>query len=70
MTQPLATAPTQRKNTRLGLAKWLREQGIDCPSIVLGSTFLLNGQTLKVVDASSTNTWGGNNALMKLVEAA
>ena len=60
-----------RKNTRLAIAKWLRDQGIDCgTTIKMHDKFEVNGQLLRLVDASSTNTWGGNNGLMKLEVAA
>jgi hypothetical protein len=60
-----------RKNTRLAIAKWLREQGIDCgTTIKLGDTFTLNGQTLKLQDAATNNTWGRTNGLMRLEPVA
>lgn len=56
-----------RKNTRLAIARWLRQQGVDCgTTIKLHDKFVVNGQSLRLVDASTTNTWGGTNGLVKL----
>ena len=57
------------KRTRLQIAKWLREHGIEGQRVALFDTFTLRDGRV-VTSFAVANTWGIGNGLMKLEDVA